>query len=166
MPSEPLIVHAEGFLAHLTRQNASEHTVRNYRSDLKQLCEYFAGTGVSVEALDGPQEFLAGWRNTFQERRDLVVRGLNANTGLDCLTPEGAFYTFPNLTGHLGRPIRGRTATASAELYEILLDEAKVAIVPGEAFAAPGYARLSFALGDDDLGEGCRRIADLFTEAP
>jgi len=75
--------------------------------------------------------------------------------------PEGAFYAYPNLTGLLGRNIGGRKAETTVELAELLLEEAKVAIVPGEAFGTPGYARLSFALGDDDLGEGLRRIGDL-----
>ena len=86
---------------------------------------------------------------------------LNGIDGITCLEPQGAFYCFPNLTGLLGRDIRGRKAATTAELATILLEEAKVAIVPGEAFGAPGYARLSFALGDDDLGEGIQRIADL-----
>ena len=81
-------------------------------------------------------------------------------------SPQGAFYAFPDLHGVLGpRRSAGRRPADTLELAEVLLDEAKVAIVPGEAFGAPGYARLSFALGDDDLGEGCRRIADLLAEA-
>jgi aspartate/methionine/tyrosine aminotransferase len=77
-----------------------------------------------------------------------------------CIEPEGAFYAYPNLTGLLGRPISGRKAASTIELAELLLDEIKVAVVPGEAFGTPGYARLSFAIGDDDLGEGLTRIAD------
>ena len=96
------------------------------------------------------------------------ARCTSSSTGIDGVTslePQGAFYAFPNLSHYLGRPIRGRTSSTTVELCSVLLDEAKVAIVPGEAFDAPGYARLSFALGDDDLGEGCRRIADLLAEA-
>jgi aspartate aminotransferase len=78
-----------------------------------------------------------------------------------CLEPQGAFYAFPNLAGLLGTDLSGRRAATTVELADILLDEAKVAVVPGEAFGAPGYARLSFALGDDDLGEGLGRMADL-----
>lgn len=85
---------------------------------------------------------------------------LDAIPGVTCLEPEGAFYCFPSFEGVLGREIRGRRIGSTLELCEILLEEAKVAIVPGEAFGAPGYARLSFALGDDDLGEGVRRIAE------
>ena len=81
--------------------------------------------------------------------------------GVSVLAPQGAFYCFPSFEGVLGREIAGRTPRTTLELCELLLDVAKVAIVPGEAFGAPGYARLSFALGDDDLGEGVRRIADL-----
>jgi aspartate/methionine/tyrosine aminotransferase len=77
-----------------------------------------------------------------------------------CPEPEGAFYAFPSFEGVLGRTFAGRKATSTSELASILLDEIKVAVVPGEAFGAPGYFRLSFALGDDDLGEGITRIAD------
>ncbi|HKH87740.1 MAG TPA: aminotransferase class I/II-fold pyridoxal phosphate-dependent enzyme, partial [Acidimicrobiales bacterium] len=75
--------------------------------------------------------------------------------------PEGAFYAFPSLEGLLGRPIRGRTATNTLELAEIVLDEANVAFVPGEAFGAPGYARFSYALSDADLERGITRIGEL-----
>jgi aspartate aminotransferase len=81
------------------------------------------------------------------------------------LDPEGAFYAFPSFKEVLGREIAGRRPTTTTELAEVILDEAKVAIVPGEAFAAPGYARLSFALGDDDLAEGIDRIARLLATA-
>ena len=89
---------------------------------------------------------------------------LNDIPGVTCIEPEGAFYAFPNLTGLLGRDLKGRTPTTTLELAELILDEVRVAIVPGEAFGAPGYARLSFALGDDDLGEGLTRIADLVSK--
>jgi aspartate/methionine/tyrosine aminotransferase len=78
-----------------------------------------------------------------------------------CLDPEGAFYAFPSFAGVLGRDLKGRTPTTTTELAEIILDLAEVAIVPGEAFGAPGYCRMSYALGDDDLVEGVSRIADL-----
>jgi len=86
---------------------------------------------------------------------------LSAIPGVECVAPQGAFYCFPSFVGVLGRTIAGRTPETSLELSELLLEEAKVAIVPGEAFGAPGYARLSFALGDDDLVEGVSRIAAL-----
>jgi aspartate/methionine/tyrosine aminotransferase len=81
------------------------------------------------------------------------------------LEPQGAFYAFPNLSAYVGRTIRGVAPADTLDLCGLLLDQAKVAVVPGEAFDAPGYARMSFALGDDDLSEGCRRIADLLAEA-
>jgi len=119
----------------------------------------------AIAALRGDLSAVAEMRDAFHRRGQTMWKLLNGIEGVTCLEPEGAFYAFPNLTAYLDRPIRGRTAATTAELCGILLDEAKVAIVPGEAFAAPGYARLSFALGDDDLGEGCRRIADLLAEA-
>jgi aspartate/methionine/tyrosine aminotransferase len=89
---------------------------------------------------------------------------LNAIPGVTAIEPQGAFYGFPSLEGVLGRSIRGRMSRTTTELSEVLLDEAKVAIVPGEAFGAPGYARLSFALSDDDIVEGITRIAKLLAE--
>jgi aspartate/methionine/tyrosine aminotransferase len=88
---------------------------------------------------------------------------LNDIEGISCYEPQGAFYCFPSLKGLLGRDIGGRRAISSPELAEIILERAKVAIVPGDGFGAPGYARLSYALGDDDLVEGIARIADLVT---
>ncbi len=119
----------------------------------------------AIAALRGDLTAVASMRDAFYRRGQTMWKLLSGIEGVTCMEPEGAFYAFPNLTAYLDRPIRGRTATTSAELCGLLLDEAKVAIVPGEAFSAPGYARLSFALGDDDLGEGCRRIADLLAEA-
>ena len=119
----------------------------------------------AIAALRGDLSAVADMRDAFYRRGQTMWKLLSGIEGVTCMEPEGAFYAFPNLTAYLDRPIRGRMASTSAELCGLLLDEAKVAIVPGEAFAAPGYARLSFALGDDDLGEGCRRIADLLAEA-
>ena len=74
--------------------------------------------------------------------------------------PEGAFYAFPNVTGLLGRSFGGQVATTSSELATILLDTIKIAVVPGEAFGAPGFFLFSYALGDDQLIEGLERFAD------
>jgi aspartate/methionine/tyrosine aminotransferase len=115
----------------------------------------------ALAAVSGPLDAVVEMRAAFERRGQLAHKLLNAIDGITCIEPEGAFYSFPNLTGLLGRNIRGRTAATTSELAALLLDEAKVAIVPGEAFAAPGYARMSFALSDDDLGEGIQRIADL-----
>jgi aspartate/methionine/tyrosine aminotransferase len=119
----------------------------------------------AIAALTGDLTAVAEMRDAFFRRGQTMWKLLTGIEGVTCLEPEGAFYGFPNLSAYLHRPIRGRTADTTTELAALILDEAKVAIVPGEAFDAPGYARLSFALGDDDLGEGCRRIADLFAEA-
>ena len=90
---------------------------------------------------------------------------LNEIPGVLCPQPEGAFYCYPSVKGLLGREFGGRRADSSAELAELILDEAEVAVVPGEAFGTPGYLRLSYALGDDDLEEGVSRIAKLLAEA-
>jgi aspartate/methionine/tyrosine aminotransferase len=77
----------------------------------------------------------------------------------------GAFYAYPSVAGALGLEIRGRRPQSSAELCELVLEEAEVAIVPGEAFGTPGYVRMSYALGDDDLVEGVSRVHKLLAEA-
>lgn len=115
-----------------------------------------------LEAVVGGLEAVAEMKLAFDRRRRTMHRMLNEIGGVDCLEPEGAFYAFPSVTGLLNRPLGGgRTAATSAELATLVLEEAKVAFVPGEAFGAPGYARFSFALGDDDLVEGLSRIAKL-----
>ncbi|MGZ6972810.1 MAG: pyridoxal phosphate-dependent aminotransferase [Acidimicrobiia bacterium] len=114
----------------------------------------------ALAAVSGNLEAVSEMRHAF-ERRGLAMHSvLSTIPGVECLKPQGAFYCFPNFDALLDREYAGRKVTSTAELAEVLLDEVKVAIVPGEAFGAPGYARLSFALGDDDLGEGVRRIAD------
>lgn len=113
----------------------------------------------AVAALDGPQEFLADWRRVFQERRDLVVKGLNANTGLDCLTPEGAFYVFPSCKRLLGKTSAGGKALVTDEDFVMaLLEETGVALVHGAAFGLPGHFRLSYAASNAELEEAVRRI--------
>jgi aspartate/methionine/tyrosine aminotransferase len=100
-------------------------------------------------------------RSAFDRRRVVMTQMLQAIDGVEMLVPQGAFYAYPDLSAFLGREIAGRVANSTSELAAIILDVAQVAIVPGEAFGTPGYARLSFALGDDDLVEGVSRIADL-----
>ena len=117
----------------------------------------------ALAAVTGDLTAVEEMRASFDRRRRRMVELLRAIDGVDLLTPQGAFYAFPDLTAFLGREIGGRVATTTSELATIILEEAKVAIVPGEAFGAPGYARLSFALGDDDLGEGLTRMGDLLT---
>ena len=94
-----------------------------------------------------------------------MVSMLSKIDGLTVPVPRGAFYTYPSVAGLLGRTIGGVTPTTSAELAELILDQAEVAVVPGEAFGPSGFLRLSYALGDDDIVEGVGRIADLLATA-
>jgi aspartate aminotransferase len=119
----------------------------------------------ALAAVTGDLSAVAEMRAAFERRGRAMVRHLSSIPGVHVMEPQGAFYAFPNFGTYLGRTIRGVTPSTTVELCGLLLDQAKVAIVPGEAFDAPGYARMSFALGDDDLGEGCQRIADLLAEA-
>ena len=115
----------------------------------------------ALAAVRGDLDAVAMMRDAFARRGRMMNELLAGIPGVTCLEPQGAFYCFPSFVGVLGHEIAGRRPQDSLELCELLLEVAKVAIVPGEAFGAPGYARLSFALGDDDLGEGVRRIADV-----
>jgi aspartate aminotransferase len=115
----------------------------------------------ALAAVTGPLDASLEMRKAFDRRRQTMVTMLRSIDGVSCQEPQGAFYAFPNLSGLLGRSFNGRTAATTLDLAALILDEAKVAIVPGEAFGAPGYARLSFALSDDDLVEGIQRITDL-----
>ncbi len=117
----------------------------------------------ALAAVSGDLTAVAEMRGAFDRRGKAMQSVLASIPGVECLEPQGAFYCFPNFDAVLDREYAGRKVTSTAELAEVMLDEIKVAIVPGEAFGAPGYARLSFALGDDDLGDGVRRIADFLT---
>jgi aspartate aminotransferase len=117
----------------------------------------------ALAAVSGDLEAVGEMRAAFARRGQKMYEMLSGIPGVTCLEPQGAFYCFPSFLGVLGREIAGRRPQDTLELCELLLEVAKVAIVPGEAFGAPGYARMSFALGDDDLGEGVRRIADLLS---
>lgn len=119
----------------------------------------------SATALNGSLDDVAMMRAAFDARRQKMVSMLNDIPGVSCPTPEGAFYCFPNVTGLLGRPLGGKVSSTSAELAEHLLETIKIAVVPGEAFGAPGYFRLSYALGDDDLAEGLLRLRDFVARA-
>ena len=115
----------------------------------------------AIAALTGGLTAVAEMRDAFDRRRQTIVRMLNEIPGVECPEPTGAFYAYPSVKGVLGRQVGDRTPTTSAELAEVILDEAEVAVVPGEAFGAPGYLRLSYALGDDDLAEGVGRMQKL-----
>ena len=119
----------------------------------------------ALAAVSGDLTAVAEMRTAFDRRGKLMHKMLAEIPGVTCMEPQGAFYCFPGFHGVLGKTIAGKRPQTTLELCEILLDVAKVAIVPGEAFGAPGYCRLSFALGDDDLIEGVRRTADLLKTA-
>jgi aspartate/methionine/tyrosine aminotransferase len=115
----------------------------------------------ALAAVAGDLSAVSMMRDAFERRGRTMHRMLNEIPGITCLEPEGAFYCYPNVSGLIGKTFNGKTANNSMELADIILSEVKVAIVPGEAFGTSGYARFSFALGDADLEEGIRRIADL-----
>jgi len=115
----------------------------------------------ALAAVAGDLSAVSMMREAFERRGRTMHRMLNEIPGVTCLEPEGAFYCYPNVSGLLGKTFNGKTAHNSMDLADIILSEVKVAIVPGEAFGTAGFARFSFALGDADLEEGIRRIADL-----
>jgi aspartate aminotransferase len=115
----------------------------------------------ALAALTGPQDAVADMRLAFDRRRRYAVDALSAIDGVAVVEPEGAFYVYPSFEGVLGREISGRRIDSTLDLTDLLLEEAQVAVVPGEAFGTPRYVRLSYALGDDDLAEGIQRIATL-----
>jgi aspartate/methionine/tyrosine aminotransferase len=119
----------------------------------------------ALAAVSGGLEDVAMMRAAFDRRRNTIFRMLNDIDGVVCVEPEGAFYAYPSVKGLLGKSLRGRRPSSSAELAEMCINEAKVAVVPGEAFGSPGFFRMSYALGDDDLVEGVSRLAELFAEA-
>jgi aspartate aminotransferase len=119
----------------------------------------------ALTAVSGDLSAVAGMRAAFDRRRLTMSRMLNEIDGVVCPQPQGAFYCYPSVKGLLGREIAGRRPQTSAELAGLILDEAEVAVVPGEAFGTPGYFRLSCALGDADLEEGISRMAKLLAEA-
>ncbi len=118
----------------------------------------------ALAAVAGDLTAVSMMRDAFYRRGRTMHQMLSAIPGVTCMEPQGAFYCFPSFQGLLGRPVGadGRVATNTLELCDLMLSEAKVALVPGEAFGAPGYARLSFALADKDLEEGVRRLQQLF----
>jgi aspartate/methionine/tyrosine aminotransferase len=119
----------------------------------------------ALAAVSGDLSAVAEMRAAFDRRRRTIVSMLSEIPGVVCPEPQGAFYVYPSVKGLLGKPLRGKVSTNSAELAAVILDEAEVAVVPGEAFGTPGYLRLSYALGDDDLAEGISRIAKLVADS-
>jgi aspartate aminotransferase len=119
----------------------------------------------AAAAVSGDLSAVERMRAAFDRRRELMTIMLNKIPGVICPLPEGAFYCFPSVKGVLGKELAGRPITTSAELAEVVLAEAEVAVVPGEAFGAPGYFRLSAALADADLEVGLTRLGDFLAGA-
>ena len=107
----------------------------------------------ALAALEMDDMVIAEMREVFKERRDLIVSGLRAIEGVECVEPQGAFYVFPDFSSYIGERFEDDLALAA-----FLLDEAQVALVPGSAFGAPGHMRLSYATSDAMIEEGLRRI--------
>jgi aspartate aminotransferase len=119
----------------------------------------------AIVALAGNLDAVHEMGVAFDRRRKLIVGMLNEIPGVMCPTPTGAFYVYPSVKGVLGKEIRGKRPTTSAELATLILEEAEVAAVPGEAFGPSGYLRFSYALGDDDIVAGITRVKNLLSEA-
>ncbi len=113
----------------------------------------------AVTAFTGDRGDVERMRQEFQRRRDTIVAALNAMPGVSCPQPDGAFYAFPNVQGALGRSYGSHDVQTSLDLVTYLLEEAHVNAVPGEAFGAPGYLRLSYATSLELIEEGMRRMA-------
>ena len=116
----------------------------------------------ALAALTGPQTEAENMRTAFDRRRGLIVDELKKIEGVNVPTPLGAFYAYPDVTALLGREWAGTTPTTTLELADLILEKAEVAVVPGEAFGPSGYLRLSYALGEEELREGMRRLQELF----
>ena len=112
----------------------------------------------AIEAYSGPQDFIAMVLPAFDERRCYIVKALNDIPGISCFNPTGAFYAFPQVTGLLAKNYHGQAIDSSLNLCALLLDEAKIAAVPGEAFGAPGYLRLSYATSLENIKNGMNRL--------
>lgn len=119
----------------------------------------------ALAAVSGPLDAVAEMRAAFDARRRRIVSMLSEIHGVDCPTPQGAFYAYPSVKRLLGKEIRGERPTSTVELAEVILREAEVAVVPGEAFGTPGYFRFSYALAEEDLVTGVTRVGELLSEA-
>ena len=114
----------------------------------------------AVAALKGPHDFIGKMVEEFRARRELIVSGLNALDGVKCRTPEGAFYVFPDVRGLLKRQYKGAPLGTSSRISEVLLDDFRVAVMPGAPFGAEGYLRLSFATSREVIQKGLGRLKD------
>jgi aspartate aminotransferase len=118
----------------------------------------------AVEALNGKQGAVEDMRKEFEKRRNYIVERLNAIERISCIKPEGAFYVFPNIKGLLGKTYSGKTINTDIELADFLLDNAKIAVVPGTAFGACGYIRLSYAASMENIKNGIDRLASVLKQ--
>src|SRR5690606_34000454 len=116
----------------------------------------------ALEALTGPQETVELMRQAFERRRGVIIEELNKIEGLHAPLPQGAFYAYCDVRGLLGRNWGGVRVETSLDLADVILEQAEVAVVPGEAFGPSGYIRLSYALGDEPLLDGIQRLQRLF----
>ncbi|MDY5153490.1 Aspartate/methionine/tyrosine aminotransferase [Actinobaculum suis] len=138
--------------------------VRNYHSHLTGNVANVVQRA-AIAALEGPRDEIENMRQAFDRRRLRLVELLRQIEGFEVIEPQGAFYVFVGVEAWLGRQLRGVTITSSQVLADLLLEHAEVALVPGEAFGAPGYLRFSYSLSDADLEEGCARITKLLRTA-
>jgi aspartate aminotransferase len=114
----------------------------------------------ALEAIRGPQNEVTGMVREFRRRRDVIVERLNAIPGITCLSPQGAFYAFPNVRGLFRTAPNGKTLSSACDVADYLLEEARVAVVPGEDFGSPEHIRFSYATSLPDIENGCRRVAE------
>ena len=114
-----------------------------------------------LEALNGPQDSVEEMRKEFEKRRDFLYKEVNSINGLSCVKPAGAFYLFPNVTNFFGNK-GNREISNSFDLAMYLLEDAKVAAVPGNAFGAEGYLRLSYSTSIENLKEAAGRLKHAF----
>ena len=137
---------------------AATNLQSHYTSNVNNVAQRAA-----LAAVAGPLDAVAEMRDAFDRRRQTMFSMLSAVDGVTIQEPQGAFYAYPSFANILGRNIGGHQIDSTLDLAAALLENAKVAIVPGEAFGAGGAARLSFALGDDDLAEGVERIVNFLS---
>jgi aspartate aminotransferase len=114
----------------------------------------------ATEALKGPQDSVEMMRQEFEKRRDYIYTRLNSIKGVKCFNPDGAFYVFPNIKKLLGKTYNGKTISTCTEMAEYLLEKARIAVVPGGPFGAPGYIRLSYATSMENIKNGLDRLEE------
>ena len=112
----------------------------------------------AIEALSGPQDEAEQMRQVFEQRRDLIVRRINAMPGVSCLKPSGAFYVMMNLEQIIGKQIDGQVIGSGDVFAKLLLEKSLVAVVPGSGFGAPNFVRLSYAISTENIETGMDRL--------